>query len=369
MPDIHQESVVVDLHSDVLLQVLRGADISQRLSYGQVDLVRLREGGVDVQFFAVWPNPAKYLPDKMYEQAVHMIDRLNQIININSDRIELALSVSDIERIVKDGKLAACIGVEGGTVIENDLSRLDSLYALGVRYLGLTWNDSPDWATSAKDEYKGEEDDRAGLTPFGRQVIHHMNELGMIVDLSHAGEQTFKDVLEITGKPVIASHSDVFSLRHHYRNLKDWQIRAIAENGGVIGINFYPAYLDYAFAVSMEEALKKNEAHLDSMRGVFGGDYLGYRTYRSKFLSQKIDKIPSVSIVADHIDYIVNLAGEDYVALGSDFDGISIAPKGLEDVSRMPNITKELIRRGYSAQRIAKILGQNFLRVLEAHDN
>jgi membrane dipeptidase len=369
MPAVHRRSVVVDLHSDVLLQVLRGADISLRLDDGQVDLVRLREGGVDVQFFAVWPDPGKYYPGKMFSQAMYMIDRLDALIAAHQDRIELARSADDIDRIVTAGRLAACIGVEGGTAIENDLAKLDSLYRRGVRYLGLTWNDSHDWATSARDEYKQTTGDRSGLSEFGRDVIRHMNQLGMIVDVSHAGEQTFRDVMAVSDKPVIASHSDVFALRHHYRNLKDWQIRAIAEKGGVIGINFYPSYLDYSFAVALEEALDRSKAHLDSMRSVYAGNYRAYRAYRSDYLRRMIGKIPSVRNVADHIDYIVALVGEDYVALGSDFDGISITPEGLEDVSKMPNITAELLRRGYSDQRIAKILGGNFLRVMRAQQN
>ncbi len=366
MPAVHRSSVVVDLHSDVLLQVLRGADISRRLDVGQVDLVRLREGGVDVQFFAVWPDPGKYYPGKMFSQALHMIDRLDALIEANQDRMELARSAEDIDRIVASGRLAACIGVEGGTAIENDLAKLDSLYQRGVRYLGLTWNDSHDWATSARDEYKQTTGGRSGLSDFGREVIRHMNQLGMIVDVSHAGEQTFRDVMAVSDKPVIASHSDVFALRHHYRNLKDWQIKAIAEKGGVIGINFYPVYLDYPFTVAMEEALERSKAHLDSMRSVYQGNYPAYRSYRGEYLRKEIGKLPSVRNVADHIDYIVNLVGEDYVALGSDFDGISITPEGLEDVSKMPNITAELLRRGYSDQRIAKILGGNFLRVMRA---
>ena len=369
IPEIHRSSTVIDLHSDVLLQVLRGADISKKLSYGQVDLVRLREGGIDVQFFAVWPDPGKFKPDNMYRQARFMIDRLKALLAENHESIELGLTAMDIERINAKNKIVACIGIEGGTVIENDLSRLDSLYDLGARYLGLTWNDSPDWATSAKDEYESDGREPAGLTDFGQQVVQRMNDLGMIIDLSHAGDQTVRDVLAVTRKPVIASHSDVYKLRHHYRNLKDWQLRAIAANGGVIGINFYPVYLDYTITVEMDQVLEDNKVHLDSMRQVFGGNYLGYRQYRSNFLRSVLKNIPPVARVVDHMDYIIELVGDDHVALGSDFDGMSVTPLGLEDVSRMPNLTREMIRRGYSEQRIAKILGQNFLRVLQAQKN
>jgi membrane dipeptidase len=168
---LHQQALVVDTHTDVLLQVLRGADISKRLDYGHVDLIRLKEGGVDVQFFAIWPNPALYGDGSMFNQSIRMIDRLNEIINSNQDKIVLTRTPSEIEQTVKSGKIAACIGVEGGTAIENDLAKLKELYDRGARYLGLTWNDSPEWASCAKDETSPEFKGHKGLTEFGQKVI------------------------------------------------------------------------------------------------------------------------------------------------------------------------------------------------------
>jgi len=238
--ELHKNALVVDTHADVLLQVLRGSDISKRTDYGQVDLVRLKEGGVDVQVFAVWPNPDKYGNGGMFKQCNRMIDALEKITKNNPEKIEIIRNPTEIDKVVQSEKIAAFIGIEGGTAIENDLKKLQHFYDRGVQYLGLTWNDSPDWATCAKDEvspkYKGEK----GLTGFGKSVIKKMNEIGMIVDVSHSGEQTFYDVIKTSTKPIIASHSCAYSMANHYRNLKDDQLKALAKNGGAVFITFYP---------------------------------------------------------------------------------------------------------------------------------
>jgi len=363
--DIHKSALVVDTHADVLLQVLRGSDISKRTDYGQVDLVRLKEGGVDVQVFAVWPNPGKYGNGEMYKQCNRMIDALEKITKNSPEKIEIIRNPTEIEKIVDSERIAAFIGIEGGTAIENDLNKLQHFYDRGVRYLGLTWNDSPDWATCAKDEvspkYKGEK----GLTGFGKSVIKKMNEIGMIIDVSHSGEKTFYDVIETSTKPIIASHSCVYSLANHYRNLKDDQLKVLAKNGGAVFITFYPGYLDINFDRKYHRYQKSSKAYLDSVRQTkYKGNYLGYRKWRTEFYQQNTeDYRPTVSIIVDHMDYIIDLIGDDYVGIGSDFDGISITPKGIEDVSKMPNITQEMVKRGYSEERIRKILGGNFMRI------
>lgn len=364
LSDMHFNSMVVDMHTDVLLQVLRGADISKKLDYGHVDLVRLKEGGVDVQFFAIWPNPEKYGQGGMYNQSIRMFNALEKIIERNPDKIVLTKSPEEIEKAVKEDKIAACIGVEGGTAIENDLDKLQEFYNRGTRYLSLTWNDSPDWASSAADEVYANFKGKKGLTSFGKEVIKKMNELGMIVDVSHSGETTFYDVLEVTQKPIIASHSCVYSLAKHYRNLKDEQIKALSKNGGVIFLNFYPGYLDKNFDDEYKVFRKNNQGYIDSLKAKYSNNYLMFRKHRSEYFSkQTADFRPSISKLVDHMDYIIELVGDDYVGLGSDFDGISVTPVGIKDVSSMPQITKEMMKRGYSEQRIKKILGGNFMRV------
>ena len=229
-----------------------------------------------------------------------------------------------------------------------------------MRYLGLTWNDSPDWASSAKDETDPGWTGKKGLSQFGIQVIKQMNQLGMMIDVSHSGEQTFYDVLKYSDKPIIASHSSVYAICPHYRNLKDEQIKALAQKGGVIFINFYPGYLVKDFDDVYMNSRERADAIEDSLKKAGSKESFN----RSEFIHSKIDQIyPDVSVVADHIEYIINLVGEDYVGLGSDYSGISIAPVGLENVSKFPNLTKELLKRGYSKSRIKKILGGNFMRV------
>lgn len=361
---LHEKSLVVDMHADVLLQVLRGADISKRLEYGHVDLIRLKEGGVDVQFFAVWPNPTLYGKGGMFNQSIRMIDLLDKIIENNPDKINLTRTPAEIEQTVKNGKIAACIGIEGGTAIENDLNKLKELYDRGARYLGLTWNDSPDWASCAKDETSPEYKGHRGLTEFGREVIHWMNDKGMIIDVSHSGEKTFWDVMEESKKPIIASHSCVYNLCAHYRNLSDDQIKAIGKNRGVIFINFYPGYLVNGFNRKYYALRKSSQAYMDSMKQVYGNDRLGYRKYRHNYLVERTkDFRPDIGRIVDHMDYIISLIGDDHIGLGSDFDGISIVPRGIDDASKMPEITRVMLERGYSTERIEKILGGNFMRV------
>jgi len=257
--------------------------------------------------------------------------------------------------------------VEGGTAIENSLEKLQVLYDRGVRYLSLTWNDSNDWASSAMDETDPKYNGHKGLTDFGRQVIRRMNELGMMVDVSHSGEQTFRDVIETSSKPVIASHSCVWALAPHFRNLKDEQLKALAKKGGVVFLNFYPGFLDVEFDKAYQALRKAAKPHLDSLKVKYGSETRKYFSERAAYLKSKTDPIqPDIEVLFKHMDYIVNLVGEDHVGLGSDFDGISIAPKGIEDISQMPEITRVMVEHGYSESRIRKILGGNFMRVFRA---
>jgi len=348
------------------LQVKRGSDISKRLDYGHVDLPRLKEGGVDVEFFAVWPDPDSNLKTGMFDQSMHLIDLLDQIVKANPERITLTRTPEEIMKAVDAHKIAACIGVEGGTAIENDLDKLRTLYRRGARYMSLTWNNSPDWASCAKDEISEDYHGHRGLTEFGKTVIHKMNEMGMMVDVSHSGDKTFEDVIATTTKPIIASHSGVDGICPHYRNLSDNQLKQLKKNGGVVFINFYPGYLQSGFDRKYQQVLDESKAYLDSMRQTFAGDYLGYRRFRAAYLSENTAPFrPPLTKIVDHMDYIINLIGDDYVGLGSDFDGISITPKGIDDVSDMPEITRAMMERGYSEERIRKILGGNFMRVFK----
>src|SRR5258706_3393546 len=227
---LHFDALVVDTHNDVVQRVLAGEDISKRTRHGQSDLPRFREGGLAVDVFSMWFPPEKK-SRPYFDQADEQIDSIESLVRRNPGQAGLAHSSGELERLVKDGKFVAMLGMEGGHPIANDLHKLEHFYRRGVRYMTLTWNNSTDWATSAKDESdRAARLPRKGLSPFGKQVVRRMNELGMMVDISHVGERTFWDVLKVTRKPVIASHSSAWALSHHRRNLQDNQLRAIARN-------------------------------------------------------------------------------------------------------------------------------------------
>ena len=295
-----------------------------------------------------------------------MIDFMDALLEKYPDRISLATTAGEARRIASSGKIAAALGLEGGHIIENSLDELRHYYDRGVRYMTLTWNNTNDWADAAKEETESGTR-HGGLTDFGVEVVREMNRLGMIVDVSHVSESTFWDVMEVTDKPVIASHSCVYAINPHYRNLKDDQIEAIAKNGGVIGINFYPAYLDSTYNRLENEAYERRQADLDSLREALRGDPAEFYRRRREIIDGEMGGygVP-ITAIADHIDYIVRLVGPDYVGLGSDFDGIPSVPVGMEDASKFPELTRILVERGYSEADIDKILGGNFMRVFEA---
>jgi len=258
------------------------------------------------------------------------------------------------------------LGVEGGHMIEDNLNYLDSLYKRGVRYMTLTWNNSTSWATSASDETQHKSPNaKLGLNDFGKQVVKRMNELGMLVDVSHNGEQTFWDVINVTTKPVIASHSCAYALCPVPRNLKDDQIKAIGRNGGVIHLNFYSGFLDSTFMKKKTLFLMTHGKELDSLNQLKWANYEIEEWMAKKYPQEAETLRPPLSMLLDHLDYIVKLIGVDHVGLGSDFDGIDSAPQGLNGVEDFPKITQALMERGYKKKQIKKILGGNFIRVFK----
>jgi membrane dipeptidase len=362
----HYDAIVADTHNDVLLRAMEGEDISVETRVGHSDLVRLKKGGVDIQVFAVWVDPIAF-EKKPFKRAKDMIDTLYSIARRNSDKIAVVRNSAEIEKALAEGKICAVIGVEGGHAIENSIEKLEELYKLGVRYLGLTWNNSTDWASSAFDETTNPDKVKiTGLSEFGKKVVEKMNELGMIVDVSHLGEKAFWDVVKVTKKPIIASHSSVYKLCPHYRNLKDEQIKAIAQTGGVVFVNFYAEYIDSTFNTKRKKLEEKYKAQFDSIRVLYEHDQNAYRRARRQLMQKIAEELrPPLDVLIDHIDYIAKLVGVDHVGIGSDFDGISITPLEMDDVTFLPNITKKLLERGYSTDEVKKILGGNFLRVFK----
>jgi membrane dipeptidase len=326
-----------------------------------MDLPRLVEGGVDAQFFAAWVDPA-YAPDRAFARADSLLDAVIAMTR-SVPGVELARTAEDVRAISGRGRVAALLAVENGQAIENDLENLRRLAAKGVRYLTLTWMNSHEWADGSAGEIL-----HHGLTDFGREVVREMERLGILVDVSHASDATFWDVLEIARNPVIASHSSTDAFGEHHRNLNDQQLRAIAKNGGVVGINFYAAYVDPAFGAALDEAMRRLRPGLDSLDAAWGEDTAAARRERERRRAETVAGLPPVPLarVADHVLHVIAVAGVDHVGLGSDFDGISATPQGLEDASRLPALTAELRARGLSDEDLAKVLGGNFLRVLEA---
>lgn len=262
------------------------------------------------------------------------------------------------------------MGVEGGHMIEENLQYLDALYRKGARYMTLTWNNSTSWATSAQDETTRRDSltkaGHIGLTDFGKKVVRRMNQLGMMVDVSHVGEQTFWDAINTTTKPVIASHSCAYSLCPVFRNLKDDQIKAIGKNGGLIHLNFYSGFVDSTFNRRMREFNQRHRPEVDSLRKLKWDNYEIEEWMAAKYPLEATNLRPPLSLLLEHLDYIVKLIGVDHVGLGSDFDGISSSPQQLDDVTSYPLITKELLKRGYNKNDVRKILGENFIRVFTA---
>lgn len=360
---IHQDLIVVDGHNDVIVEsILPGKDIGKRIKTGHTDLPRLKEGGVDVQVFAVWSDDKKWKKNA-YKHANDQIDALEKLIANNPDKIELAKSSADIERINKDGKIVALIGIEGGNMIEERLDYLETLYNRGARYLTLTWNYNLPWVTAAAMEVKTKDKKGKGLTAHGKDIIRKMNELGMMVDLSHSGEQTFYDVLSITSKPVLVSHSNAAALTPHYRNLKDAQLEALKKNGGVVGVNFYSEFLDSNYPKRVKKLYYKTHKKDSTNKEISVG-----KMYGALSAKQKHEANAPFENVLKHIDHLVAKAGIDHVAIGSDFDGIESPPQELEDVTKFPVLTKALLERGYSKEDVAKIMGLNFLRVLKENE-
>ena len=369
--EIHSQAIFVDSHNDILLQTMEKGYIIDDDLEGKThsDLDRMKQGGLDVQFFSVWSDGNQLNP---YSFANIQIDSLDAVIERNPNKIVKVSNTEELLTVVNQNKIAALIGLEGGHQIEDDLNKLDSLYNRGVRYITLTWNNSTKWATSASDETKKDgalnSEGKKGLTQFGKEIVNRMNKLGIIIDVSHVGEQTFWDVIANTKKPIIASHSSVYHICPHPRNLKDDQIKAIAKNGGVIQINFSSGFLDSTVGKKEDKFLEKHKPEIDSLKLSGVNPYLAEELMYPKYRQESEELKAPFNLLIDHIEYIIKLVGVDYVGIGSDFDGMVLPPKQLNDVTKYPLITKALLEKGYSEKDIAKILGGNILRVLKANE-
>ncbi|MBC6111972.1 dipeptidase [Pedobacter fastidiosus] len=358
---IHQNAIVIDTHGDILFnQIKSGIDIGKLQPKGNFDLVRAKQGGLDVQFFSIWCDETGG-----YALANREIDSLYSLIKRDPTRIALVQNGADLENAVEQHKLAAMIGVEGGHMIENRLDYIDSLAKRGMAYLMLTWNNSTPWASSAAEETSGKvKPENAGLNDFGKQVVKRLNKLGVLVDLSHVGEKTFYDAIATTTKPIIVSHSCAYGLNPVPRNLKDNQIKAVAKNRGVICVNFYSGFLDSTYSSKQKAFFSKYDTELKSLtekldRGSAIDTLIAHHQADADAIR------PPISLLVKHINYIVKLAGINHVGLGADFDGAESFPLGMNSVADYPKITEELLKNGYSETDIKKILGGNVVRLIK----
>ena len=349
---------IVDTHCDSLMRMMD-------LGYGldddrlQVSISKMIDGGHDLQIFACFIDPAVG-KEKYVTRTLQMIDLLRSEVQKHRKNISLCVSKSEILKAKKEKKKIAMLGIEGGHAIFNDLSILRSFRRLGVIYMTLTWSNANDWADSSGDEERW-----GGLTQFGQEVVREMNRIGMIVDISHVSDKTFWQVLRVSKKPVIASHSSVRALCNHPRNMTDEMIKATAEKGGVIFVNFFPAFIHSAFSQAFEKLRKRYQKRINE-----AGERLAHRpemlSYEEEQLMQKAAvSLPKVTIrdVVRHVEYVARLAGVEAVGLGSDFDGIPFAPEGMQDCKSFPALCDMLRKRRFSSADVDKIAGGNFLRV------
>lgn len=362
-----REVPLIDGHNDLPWQYRKRSgdlsavdlrrDTSQLSPPWATDIARLRAGGVGGQFWSVYV-PAMLPGAEAFQATVEQIDLVHRLCVRYPDIFELALTADDVERIHRQGRIASLIGMEGGHSINNSLAALRMTYKLGARYLTLTHTKNTDWADAAGDEAK-----HGGLTSFGEEVVREMNRLGMLVDLSHVTDDTMRDALRVTKAPVIFSHSSAYALCHHPRNVPDDVLGMVKTNGGVVMVCFLPGYLterDRAdFEAGMTERQRLQQLHANDPLKVDAG-MTEWR--RSRQRSNRA----SLSDVADHIEHIRKVAGIDHVGIGSDYEGFSGPPVGLEDVSKYPALLAELLRRGYTHEEIKKVAGLNVLRAMRA---
>jgi membrane dipeptidase len=351
------QTIGMDSHIDTAQRVLLDrADITQRSPIGHVDIPRLKEGGVNAPFFALWV-PTYYRGAEAIRRTLDLRDAMQRLFDSHPEQIALALTAADVERITKNGRIAAILTVEGGHQIDNDLAVLRMYHRLGVRSMTLTHFRNTDWADSSTDKPA-----HNGLTPFGKEVVREMNRLGMIVDISHVSDKTFFDTLAVTTKPVLATHSSCRALSDVPRNMTDEMLQALAKNGGVVGINFGEGFVSQKDAEQLKADIANATAEPPALTGKALDEYSA-EEFRKEMKGGK-PAFATLDDAADQVDHAVKVAGIDHVGIGSDFDGISSPPKGLEDISKMPALKAALKKKGYTDDDLKKIFGLNTLRVL-----
>ena len=351
---------VFDSHVDTPSQLIRLRNVGIDNRYGHVDFPKLRRGGVCGSFFALY-TPAEMAPDAATRYALEMISAVYDAVDVNPDYAALAFSPEEAEENTKNGLISVFIGMENGSPIQRSLPLLRTFYRLGVSYMTLTHNGDNAIADSAADVTHWH-----GLSPFGKEVVAEMNALGMMVDLSHASDETFWDCIRLSQAPVIATHSCCRALCNHRRNLTDEMLKALGEKDGYVGINFCPSFLSEHFGSDPTDVALLEEG--DRVEAAFIEDPSDPERVRAwEIMQDRLETIwrPGVKEIVDHIDHAVGIVGIDRVGIGSDFDGILVPPAGLENVSKIGCVFDEMLRRGYDEESVEKVAGRNLLEVMK----
>ncbi len=371
---LHRSALVIDTHADTPQRFLDDLApdgtpwdfVTSPLGHGHLNLNAARAGNLAAQFFAVWVDPTEY-PTRLAHRAFELLDATLRQVAAHPAELRLCLTPADILAARAEGRFAVLLGLEGGHSIENSLAHLRIFHALGVRYMTLTWSHTTDWADSSGDADDPSIPHHNGLSKFGREVIREMNRLGMMIDVSHVSDKALADVLATSTAPIIASHSSARALTKAPRNLTDDQLRAIAATGGVIMVNFFPAFIDE----SWRQAWNTQKPERDAAHDLAAAPYRATRQPVPFTISEAVDRrftalIPRPPLYAliDHFEHILNIVGPDHIGIGSDFDGIPDTPKGISTAADLPRITESLMARGVPAQTMHKLLGQNLLRVM-----
>ena len=365
---IHQKAIAIDMHVDTAQRLLdEHVDIEQQLSDGHFDAVRAKAGGLDAQFFSIWVEPQLFGGGgaKCVKRADDQIAAVRALAEQHPETWVLATSAADIRRAASEGKIAALMGLEGGYAIDERIENVKRYYDLGVRYMSPAWSVSTSWAGSSGDDVGA----TRGLNGFGKDVVREMNRLGMMIDVSHVSDQTFWDIVQTSTAPVVATHSACRAIADVPRNLTDDMIRALAKTGGVVNVIFYPEHLEPGWSQKKKQVDAEIATMVQDASAAEPGDAVHKKLARDRVRQREyVSRLPPVKVarIVDHIDHIVKLVGVEHVGIGSDFDGVQITTADLATVADLPNLTKELLRRGYSEGDVSKILGGNMLRVMEA---
>ena len=366
---VHRRAIIVDGHNDIVSPMTDDDYDLATPSTGKChetdgtpyhsDLQRFKASGLTGEFFSIYVGGDTWKAGRAMPRAMDMIDATYRQVERHPEQLRLCTTAAEIRAAKRAGKMCVLMGIEGGYVIENSLSALREFYRLGVRYMTLTHNVTHDWADAHRDTPKNN-----GLSDFGKDVVREMNRLGMFVDISHVSEKVMNDVLDVSTAPIIASHSSARALNDHTRNINDAVLKRVAQNGGVVMVNFYPGFLD---ARTREESNARDERlkpELDALEKQYKGDPKGLALASRKLYDNHPIYIAPYTRIVDHIDHIKSVAGIDHVGIGSDFDGVDILPAGMNGAEDLVLVTYEMLRRGYTEADIRKVLGENLLRAM-----